>query len=193
MALSVSVFAQNKSYFGVRAGINISDIAVSVDDESYSVDSKVNFQLGGAYNIALMKSAPLYLETGLYFAGRSGEIEDIKVNAYQLQIPVLASYHFNVGKFTIEPAAGVYYAFGVAGKVKIPGEDDLKIFKKHDDMQFAKRSDAGLRFAVATTYNERYYLGIGYDLGLMNAASSDFNDYIDAKNGAFFISLGYNF
>lgn len=192
VAMTMGVFAQEKSYFGARAGMNINNIRMSYDGDSESMDSRIGYHVGGVYNISLMKSTPLYLETGLYFTNRGAEFEGAKINANYLQLPVMISYHFNISKkFTIEPAVGGYYAFGVGGKIK-DGDDEVKIFKDYDGYSVAKRSDFGLRFAVGTTFNKHYYLGVGYDLGLMDV-NKDFVDDVKLKNGSFFISLGYNF
>ena len=54
-----------------------------------------------------------------------------------------------------------------------------------------KRSDLGLRFGANVTFKKHYNVSLGYDLGLLNILKDA--DEVKAKNGSFFVSLGYNF
>ena len=54
-----------------------------------------------------------------------------------------------------------------------------------------KRSDLGLHFGVNVTFRKHYNVSLGYDLGLLNILKDA--DEVKAKNGSFFVSLGYNF
>lgn len=54
-----------------------------------------------------------------------------------------------------------------------------------------KRGDMGLRFGVSADISERYYIGLGYDLGLMNIAKESEGGKL--KNRCFTLSVGYNF
>lgn len=197
---AVSASAQEKSIFGVRAGLNIASMDLSAGSVTFSPDSKATFQVGAAYQYNFLSSMPFYVETGLYFTGRgfkmdNGEGQTLKANLYYLQIPVLVSYHFNVGKaVSIQPYAGIYYGLGVSGKFK---EGNAKIKAFSDDGEFKqalKRSDFGLRFGAGVNFLKRYYAGLGYDLGLSNIAKSGGEfDGAKTKNGCFYIQVGYNF
>jgi hypothetical protein len=59
-----------------------------------------------------------------------------------------------------------------------------------DDKDNMSRFDAGLTFGVGASYG-KFYLGLGYDLGLANMYTGDGD--VSVKNGSFGISLGYNF
>ena len=48
-----------------------------------------------------------------------------------------------------------------------------------------------LRFGVNVTFRKHYNVSLGYDLGLLNILKDA--DEVKAKNGSFFVSLGYNF
>ena len=41
------------------------------------------------------------------------------------------------------------------------------------------------------TFKKHYNVSLGYDLGLLNILKDA--DEVKAKNGSFFVSLGYNF
>lgn len=198
-AFAVSTSAQEKSIFGVRAGLNVASMDFSASGVTLSPDSKVSFQLGAAYQYNFLSSLPFYVETGLYFTGRGCKIdnegETLKANLYYLQVPVLVSYHFDVADaVSIQPYAGVYYGLGVSGKFK-QGDYKTSAFKDDQDIpQALKRSDFGLRFGVGVGFLKRYYAGLGYDLGLMNISKSGGEfDGLKTKNGCFYIQVGYNF
>jgi len=121
-----------------------------------------------------------------------------KFNMLYLQVPAVVSWHFNIKSVSIQPAAGVYYGFGIHGKLKGDAAK-VDLFKEISvpvedgsvEGQVFKRSDFGLRFGVGVTVMKHYYAGVGYDLGLLNISKDSGEGKI--KNGSFFISLGYNF
>lgn len=120
----------------------------------------------------------------------------VKFNMLYLQVPVVVSWHFNVRSVSIQPLAGVFYGFGIHGKAKFKGEK-ADLFKSTDlgdgaeEEAMFKRSDLGLRFGVNVTFRKHYNVSLGYDLGLLNILKDA--DEVKAKNGSFFVSLGYNF
>ncbi|WP_295940573.1 porin family protein [uncultured Alistipes sp.] len=197
LTFSLTTFAQERT-FGVRAGLNISDLTAKMGGASSSSDSRASFHVGFAYQQPILRTLPLYFETGLYLSGRGGSDKEEgvkeKYNMLYLQVPALVSWHFNVRSVSIQPLVGVYYGFGVHGKLKV---DDVKVdlFKEIEiedtKGQIFKRSDFGLRFGAGVAIKKHYYVGLGYDLGLLNIGK-DTGD-VKFKNGSFFISLGYNF
>ena len=166
--------------------------------------------VGFAYQQPLLRTLPLYLETGLYLTGRGGSVNasnfdlgfdeelsgKVKFNMLYLQVPVVVSWHFNVRSVSIQPLAGVFYGFGIHGKAKFKGEK-ADLFKSTDlgdgaeEEAMFKRSDLGLRFGANVTFRKHYNVSLGYDLGLLNILKDA--DEVKAKNGSFFVSLGYNF
>ena len=166
--------------------------------------------MGFAYQQPLLRTLPLYLETGLYLTGRGGSVNasnfdlgfdeelsgKVKFNMLYLQVPVVVSWHFNVRSVSIQPLAGVFYGFGIHGKAKFKGEK-ADLFKSTDlgdgaeEEAMFKRSDLGLHFGANVTFKKHYNVSLGYDLGLLNILKDA--DEVKAKNGSFFVSLGYNF
>lgn len=201
----LSVSAQNGRAFGVRAGLNVTNLHLSESGVSMSLTSRASFHAGFAYQQPLMRLLPLYFETGLYVTGRGASISadefgfdssaKLKFNMLYLQVPALVSWHFNLRSVSIQPAVGVYYGFGMHGKAKAAGEK-VELFKSVDLGEGAeqgaafKRSDLGLRFGLGVAV-KHYFVGAGYDLGLLNIAKE--SDGGKIRNGSFYISLGYNF
>lgn len=210
-----------ESGFGVRASLNLSNVNNKYDGEVGSGESKsdyendfknrVGFKIGVIYDWGISES--FYIQPGLYFTTRGAKIkeseEDYKYEEKwklnYLQLPILASYRIALSdnvKWHIN--AGPYVAVGVGGKVKWEVTDDgdtdkgdYKAFGTADEDSDQekgglKRFDAGLSFGTGVSIN-KFYVGLTYDLGLVNAADKDaWKDY-KMRNRNFSIGIGYNF
>lgn len=203
--------------FGVRAGMNVANAGGDFKDEMKDVDfkSRVGFHVGVIADVEL--SEKFYLQPGLYFTTKGLKFEDKegmgyeeKYNLNYLELPILASYRFNLSdNVQWQINAGPYFAVGVGGKVKGTDFDGSDKFEyKYDAFGVAdedsdeekgglKRFDAGLSFGTGITYNKIYF-GIKYDLGLANIA--DKKAWTDEngkgqkiRNRNFAISVGYTF
>jgi len=173
--------------FGVRAGVNFSNFTGGEG----STDSRVGFNVGVNVDIPLMQS--LYLQTGLYATQKGAKAEgdgwEEKVNPLYLQIPVLASYRYNISDATqLQVNFGPYFAYGISGKYK--SEDGECDFFGDDEDQFGgKRFDAGLQVGAGITLS-KFYLGCAYEFGLTKVFDTEDSK---SKNSNFMINVGYNF
>lgn len=173
-----------------------------------SLDSRASYHVGFVYQQPMLRVLPLYFETGLYLSGRGASVEasdldlgvagKVKFNMLYLQLPAMVSWHLDFKSVSIQPAVGIYYGFGIHGKLKgdaakvdLFKEISVPVADGSVEGQVFKRSDFGLRFGVGVTVMKHYYAGVGYDLGLLNISKESGDGKI--KNGSFFISLGYNF
>ena len=163
LAAGLTAFGQNESSFGVRAGLNVANLHLSAGGLSASLDSRASYHVGFAYQQPVLRVLPLYFETGLYLSGRgasvtAGDLDlgvegKAKFNMLYLQVPAVVSWHFNIKSVSIQPAAGVYYGFGIHGKLKGDAAK-VDLFKEISvpvedgsvEGQMFKRSDFGLRF-----------------------------------------------
>lgn len=200
-AVTFTATGQEKAVLGVRAGVNFSDMTNKFDGESASIDSRTGFNVGVSYQLPLVSK--LFLETGLNATTRGGRYDlrdeglegTAKFNMLYLQLPVAVSWHFDLKSFSIQPFVGGYYSYGLSGRLKAQGQE-IKLFKD-DEIEGEKvektlrNSDAGLRFGVGFTYKKHYYLGVGYDMGLLNIAKQKGEGKL--RNNNLFISVGYNF
>lgn len=210
--LAGSVTAQDsaKNIYGVRLGLNAAKLTGGDDGHP---TTKPGFHIGGVYERLLMPSSPLYLETGLNLSlkGSGGIMDEIRLNAWYLQIPVMVNYKFYVGKhWTLYPSAGLYYALGVGGTcdANFLGAGDAYSVDAFGRNGILKRSDLGMRFG-GTVQWRRFCFSLGYEFGFINVGQdltldmSDFDDndirYLnkmgvsDAKTGNFFVSIGLSF
>lgn len=194
--------------WGVRAGLSIPKVNEKIEgddgDFSSGYKSKIGFHLGVIADLGISES--FYIQPGLYFTtkGTKAKYEGIteKWNLNYLQIPVLASYRFNLGGDTkLHINVGPYFAFGVGGKFKYEGGGEtykIDAFGTSDEDSDEekgglKRFDAGITFGAGVSFG-KIYAGLNYDLGLSNIADKDVygSDY-KLKNQGFNISVGYNF
>lgn len=190
LLLAGAALAQNyeKNILGVRAGLNLSSLSISGGGLSISTDSRAAFHVAVVDQILLCNKLPFYLETGLAFSSRGGKVDGMSFRPSYLQIPVLVNYHFNIKDIvTIQPFAGLYYGFGIGGKIKI-GDEKGDIFGDEGGL---KRSDLGVRLGAGVVWN-RIYFGLGYDIGCLNLAKESDGEG-KMRNNCFSISVGYNF
>lgn len=213
-----------------NAGGNFKDKDYMGGDDT-SFPAKVGFNLGVIADIELGKG--FYLQPGLYFSNKginskyeySEEGYEYKYNEkYGLnyfEIPILASYKLGINEsLRWEVNFGPYIAVGIAGKTKFhteeTGEPDLDedipafgVEYDEENYEYKKgglnRFDFGLQFGTGLTIKDHYYVGLRYDLGLLNAFNTsdkdsqwhEFNgkdkDDIVGKLRNFSICIGYNF
>lgn len=177
-----------KNILGVRAGVNVSTCAISIEDVRINTGSRAGFHFAVTDQILLHRSLPLYLETGIGFSSRGGKVDGVSFRPSYLQIPVLVNYHFNIKDIvTIQPFAGLYYGLGIGGKVKV-GDEKGDIFGDEGGL---KRSDLGVRLGAGVVW-KRIYFGLGYDIGCLNLVKESDGEGT-MRNNCFTISVGYNF
>lgn len=209
--------------YGVRAGLNISDIAGKYTGEGMSVkiDNKslAGFHVGGVVAIPITNG--FYVQPGLMFSSKgartvdkeSGEgysYKDVtKMFPVYMEIPVLASFRADiVDDVKLHVNVGPYFGVGLGGNITGKYEwtedgesgsekyDSYPFFGKSDENNERgnmKRFDLGLSFGAGVALWEHYYVGIKYDLGLVNMATKEISNYVKMHNGTFAITLGYNF
>lgn len=199
---SSSFFSTEKSdqsvTFGVRAGVNFSNMSFSEDGVSLSLNSHTGFNAGVVVDIPLMQS--LYVQSGLFYTVKGCEaIEDDEkytMSPSYLEIPVLASYRYDFSDAAqLQINVGPYFAYGIGGKCTRTegGRDyDIDFFGGEDDDESMemKRFDVGLQIGAGITLAQHYYLGVAYEFGF---ASMSRYDALSIKNNNFMINLGYQF
>lgn len=211
---SVSAQDLQKSIYGVRAGVNFSNVSLKIPD-FLEIDGKnrTGFNVGFSYEHLLMKENPLYLETGLYYSQKGykhsevdyDETYNYKTTLSYLELPLMVNYKFNVGKgFTLYPSAGLYVAVGLGGKEKEIyeeiSEDEIyqEIYKYNAFGEYGtfKRADLGYRVSASASWKQ-IVLSIGYEGSILNIAQNysdeDMDISLKGRTSNVFISLGYNF
>ena len=198
--------------YGVRAGLNISDIRMKSGNLKVDLKSQAGFHVGAVVGIPVTNG--FYIQPGLVFASKGARYVD-KGDGWKevesmfpvyLEIPVLASFRADVAdNVNLQLNIGPYFDFGLGGNVKYKWEEDgesgedepYPFFGKSSENEARmgmKRFDFGLSFGLGVELWDHYYAGVKYDVGLVNMAIKDMwgNDF-KAHNGTFAITLGYNF
>ena len=124
-----------ESYYGLRLGMNIASL--SSDNADFDMDSRAGLAFGAVYGLQLANSTPVWLEAGLFYSEKGGNMESVpfkmaddkigfqkvKCRLSYLQIPLVVKYSFDiVDDLYIDPFLGGYLALGVGGKTKYYGE-----------------------------------------------------------------------
>ena len=210
--------------WGVRAGLNISDIAGKYTGGGVSVKadlkSLAGFHVGGVVGIPVTNG--FYVQPGLMFSSKgardvykdSGEGWSVRevttMFPVYMEIPVLASFRADiVDNVKLNVNVGPYFGIGLGGNMRAKwkyeedgqtesgkDEEPTPFFGKSDDNKVRgnmQRFDFGLSFGAGVALWEHYYVGIKYDLGLVNMAVKEINNNVKLHNGTFAITLGYNF
>lgn len=209
---AVSAQDYQKNIYGVKVGLNISNISMKLGSWAMSPAARPGIAVSGTYQRLLTQNLPLYLETGLDFSMEGSkykydEYESDTYNLWYMKIPVMINYKFYVKDFTFYPSVGIYYALGLGGNVKYKytgdGETETykdKAFGKYDENTgeggMLKRSDFGIRVGVTGQW-KRFSLGLSYSKGFLNIADTSEDGNYDSgtvfRNWCFNISVGYNF
>nr|NQU93561.1 PorT family protein [Bacteroidota bacterium] len=192
-AISYQSLAQT---FGIKAGLNLANMTMKDDDETYSDDHKMRpgFYAGGMVDITLVNS--LSLQTGLFLSqkGYKYDKNDIKSNTslLYLEVPATANYRFDAGKAKIYVEAGPYLGVGLGGKWKYEedGESESESIKFGKDENL-KLLDFGLRVGGGVEVNA-IQIGIYYGLGLANISHDSDGGY-KMTNKVLGFTLGYWF
>ena len=139
-----------KNILGVRAGVNVSTCAISIEDVRINTGSRAGFHFAVTDQILLHRSLPLYLETGIGFSSRGGraaaeiygDIYNMTMRPFYMQVPLLVNYHFHIRDLlTIQPFAGIYGGVGIRGAMKTEyGNEDM-----FSAPGFLSRMDFGVR------------------------------------------------
>lgn len=173
---------------GIRAGVNFANASYEVGSYSLTPNSRTSFNVGLSVDFPILES--FYIQSGLYYTQKGCEMKEngIKIEASPayVEVPVLASYRYNMSESTqLQLNVGPYFAYGIGGKLK-DGNDEYDYF---DEDASTNKFDCGIQVGAGVTFG-KVYLGCAYQFGMANGFdSSD----ITAKNKNFMINLGYNF
>ncbi len=194
------------NFFSSRMGVNFG----SLDDPQYSSDCQVGFNVAGLYNISLMRSAPLYLQSGVAIemkGARSGrflgeEYPRTHYKSYGFEIPIVVTYDISLGQnMSLVPELGVYYSYAFAGSIE-SGEYFFRPYEKEEytvaddetvNSRLFKRNDFGIRCGLSLKFSN-FLFGFAYDAGLLDVYPGDIRGGDNnLKTGCFSINLGYRF
>lgn len=194
-----STSRDHNMYYGLRLGLGLGRVG-SDDDRLDGNSMKAGINVGGVIGFQLSPSAPVYLETGIYYTQKGGRGYTYSTDASGMtvkdkftfalnyfELPIVAKYFFEVGdELTVQPFFGGYFALGAGGSVK--DYADRKEYASFSDEYF-KRFDGGLRLGCGVQY-QVVYLEAVYDIGLSNISHDTFQS---SHTGCLSFNVGVNF
>ena len=175
--VSVVGFSQITGW-NAKVGMNISNYTGDAD-----MNAKIGFKLGGGFEYAFDNTWSL--QPSLFVSSKGAKQDELTINAYYLELPVMAAARFAVvdGQ-NVVVKAGPYLACGIAGKYKIAGvKEDF-----FGDNGGGKRFDFGLGVGVAYEIN-RFFVDLTGEFGLTKVYDASGSP----KNLNFSIGVGYKF
>ncbi|MDR3816840.1 MAG: porin family protein [Bacteroides sp.] len=177
--VSVVGFSQITGW-NAKVGMNISNYTGDAD-----MNAKIGFKLGGGFEYAFDNTWSL--QPSLFVSSKGAKQDELTINAYYLELPVMAAARFDVANNTnVVINAGPYLACGIAGKSKVDmGNVEYKENTFGDGG--LKRFDAGLGVGVALELGQ-IIVGLDGQFGLV-----DVQKVGNPKNMNFSIVLGYKF
>ena len=202
--LASATFAQT---FGIKAGMNMSNMVAEDNDVIYSEDYKSNigFQVGPTMQFEI--SDVMSFETGLLLGTKGYNLKDelmgmdmdVKTSLLYLDIPMTAKATFDLGGAKLYLTGGPYVGVGLSGQMS--GEmsfmgqtqtidEDLE-FGSDEEKHDLKRLDYGVT-AGAGLEIRNIQLGVTYGMGLANLSNNTDNG-TNLTNTVLAIGLAYRF
>ena len=197
LIVTTQTFAQVK--FGVKAGLNLSNMTQKDDTHTYSNNYKMKtgFHFGVTAEFPISES--FSFEPGMLYSskGYTEKETDYKVTAgvNYLEIPMNAIYKINLGGTMMLISAGPYLGFALSGKYKGTERghdfDESINIGNNEDTDDIKALDYGLNIGVGAEIKQ-ITIGLQYGLGLANISSYT-GEGSRASNKVIGISVGYKF
>ena len=132
IAFTLLVQIANAQMIGVKGGVNVSDMSMSLAGINYSPQSLVGFHLGPVIEFNLNKS--FYLNTGLLYSLKGYNLQNVtndqlgnasnlngraKLSYFDIPLNLALKIPFS-SKFKFFVQAGPYVGLGLGGSVKSP-------------------------------------------------------------------------
>jgi len=206
LIVATAITAQAQT-FGLRGGMNLSNMLMKYEDEVWSEDFKMNpgYHVGLAVDVPIDKwlsfESGLLLSTKGYKYSEEGDgyKAEEKLNLLYLNIPLTPKATINTGKVKLYAIAGPYLSIGLSGKSKSTytynGNTETNSEKidwgtdgENDDL---KRLDFGLSMGGGVLINA-LQIGVTYDLGISNILP-EAPDNVKIKNRVLGVTCAYWF
>jgi len=193
---STAIFAQSKTTFGIRAGVNFQNLN-GKDATGDKQDGKLKTGFNAGVNAEIPVGIDFYVQPGLLFSTKGAKYEllggdDVKTNLSYLELPVNFIYKPELGEGRMILGFGPYAAYALGGKTKIgSAESDIEFGDQPDE---TKRFDAGANLLAGYEFSNRLSFQLNAGLGLVNINNrADGDTKSTTKNTGFGVSLGYRF
>jgi len=193
--LSASAWAQSKSTYGIRAGVNFQNLN-GKNSDGHNLDNKLKTGFNAGVNAEIPVGIDFYLQPGLLFStkGAKYDVQGVEAtrNISYLELPVNFLYKPELGEGRLLLGFGPYAAFAVGGKIKA-GNTDIDM-EFGDNVGETKAFDAGANLLAGYEFSNNFSFQLNAGLGLINMYNRPSgDDETSLKNTGFGLSLGYRF
>lgn len=196
--------------FGIEAGWNRARYSCTAPESDAQV-ARNGFNCGITVDIPIyvslfIKSGIIYSEKGYAtenwnfwvgsaYASEGGYYQEHTeyktTSAGYIQVPVLASYRYNLGERSqLQLNFGPYFACGICGEMYDKNGEDV------DSDNMPKRFDWGLQISEYFRFG-RFLIGAGYEFGIMKPLDKEnireTGTYVDGKQHNLFVNVGLAF
>lgn len=203
LALTIlGITANAQTTFGVRAGVNFSNInGKDASDDNLENRITTGFHVGA--NAEIPVAEDFYVQPGLLFSLKGAKNDkdassDVTTRLGYIELPINFLYKPVLGTGRLLLGVGPYLAYGVTGKIKPEDGDDIDVkFKKAPDNPlewdaiYYKPFDAGANVLFGYEFANRLSAQLNAQLGLVNI--NGYDDDAKLKNTVFGLSVGYRF
>jgi hypothetical protein len=208
ITLASSTFAQS---FGIKAGLNLSNMTMKDDEDTYSDDYKMlpGFHVGVVAEIPF--SDMFSFEPGLLLSTKGFKFEEseeymgetmeskMKMSLYYLDIPLNLKASFGSDDTKFYGTFGPYLGMGLSGKYKseisfmgeTESEDEDVEWGSDAEEDDIKRFDFGVAVGAGVEFGA-ISVGAAYALGLANISAYT-EEGSSIKNKVISVSVGYKF
>jgi outer membrane protein with beta-barrel domain len=203
LGVSVATFAQTKTTFGLRAGVNFQNLTgKDGNDDKLENDLKTGFNVG--VNAEIPVGIDFYLQPGVLFSTKGAKFEDSddKINLSYIEVPINFIYKPAIGTGRLIMGFGPYVGYAIGGSYKPESGDDVDIEFENEVTPgqfvtgiYAKRFDAGANLLFGYEFANKLSVQLNAGLGLVDINPKVTGVDNDAKtnNTGFGVSLGYRF
>ena len=175
-------------YYGVRLGMT----SATLSGDLNGLGSKVGLTMAGVIGLRASNTAPVFLESGLYYTERGAKKDKVSISYNNLEIPLLVKYGLKVSDdIALLPFLGPYFSYAISGKYKSTAKGAEFEYGAFEEKDWAalKRANMGIKLGCGAEYSN-LYLELGYQFGITNVCKASNSS---ARSNAFFINFGVNF
>jgi len=202
-ALVTNARAQESTTFGLRAGVNFTNVN-GKDFEGDKIEDnklKTGFHIG--VNAEIPVAPEFYIQPGVLFTTKGAKDDESKAksNISYIEVPINFLYKPELGGGKLLLGVGPYVAFGVGGKVNPDNGDDVDIeFEKEitgaqylSGKPYLKRFDAGGNLLFGYEMSNKVSVQLNAQLGMVNINPEieGISDKTKMKNTGFGVFRGY--
>ncbi|QEC40426.1 porin family protein [Pseudobacter ginsenosidimutans] len=193
--------AQNKTTFGVRAGVNFTNLNGEIGGNDLDLKMKAGFHVG--VNAEIPLADEFFIQPGVLFSTKGAKADegDGKINISYAEVPVNFLYKPEVGTGRLLLGVGPYLGIAVGGKFKGDGDDmDIEftndVENENEYLYSMKRLDFGGNLLFGYEFTNKFSVQLNAQLGMANLSPKFQGEKLDdtkMKNTSFGVSVGYRF